>query len=242
MPTVIDISHYQPEVDFAAAKAGGLKAVIIKCTEGTGIFDDKFLSHVEAADEAGVAWCSYHFLRHGNAEAQMGFYLSKLSPRAGERVCIDYEDNACTLDDLHEAVNALLAFSDSDDLDLQITVYSGHLIKDQLGSKTDTLLAQRTSLWLAQYTTGTPTWPKGTWPMWSLWQYSDSEKIAGYNGPVDGDRFNGPDDALLKWIGPATQQPPQPAPDEDVPNVTVTLASDKPVSVTVAAGANVTLL
>src|SRR5215467_11045625 len=100
MPTVIDISHYQPEIDFEAAKTDGLKAVIIKCTEGSTILDDKFATHRQAADIAGLPWCSYHYLHHGNIEKQMIFYLSKLSPRVGERVCIDYEDNACTLDDL----------------------------------------------------------------------------------------------------------------------------------------------
>ena len=82
-------------------------------------------------------------------------YLDTINPVPGERMVIDYEEDGCTLDDLHEAVRALL----DDPRKLQVTVYSGHLLKEQLGDTRDDLLAKHTDLWLAQYTSGTPTWP-----------------------------------------------------------------------------------
>ena len=55
---------------------------------------------------------------------------------------------------------------------LQVTVYSGHLLKEQLNGTKNELLAEHTDLWLAQYTAGTPTWSQGTYPKWTMWQYS----------------------------------------------------------------------
>jgi hypothetical protein len=69
-------------------------------------------------------------------------------------------------------------------------------------------LAAHTDLWLAQYTTGEPTWPSGTYPLWTLWQYSESGNVNGISGSVDLDRFNGPEEDLLKWISPAVPEMP----------------------------------
>ena len=71
--------------------------------------------------------------------------------------------------------------------DLQVTIYSGHLIKEQLGSTKNDYLAENTSLWIAQYTTAAaPSWPTATWPLWSLWQYTDKATVDGITKPVDG--------------------------------------------------------
>jgi hypothetical protein len=42
-------------------------------------------------------------------------------------------------------------------------VYSGHVLKGQLGDSHDSELSQY-RLWLAQYTSGAPSWPKATFP------------------------------------------------------------------------------
>jgi len=72
------------------------------------------------------------------------------------------------------------------------------LIKTQLGTTRNGWLAANTSLWLAQYTTGLPSWPTGTWPNWSLWQYTDGGTVPGFSRPLDCDRFNGSDADFLK--------------------------------------------
>jgi GH25 family lysozyme M1 (1,4-beta-N-acetylmuramidase) len=52
----------------------------------------------------------------------------------------------------------------------------------------------RYPLWIADYTTGIaqPHSPLvGSWPTWSLWQYTASARVSGISGPVDMSRFNG---------------------------------------------------
>ena len=227
-PKCIDISHWQGFPDFAKVRAAGVIACIMKATEGMGFVDPNRARNFSAATKAGIKCCTYHWLKPGNARAQMAHFLATIDPVPGERMVIDYEEDGCTLADLKEAVQALL----DDPRDLQVTVYSGHLLKGQLGGKHDAFLADNTDLWLAQYTTGTPSWPTGTYPQWTLWQFSESGTVDGVDGgAVDLDRFNGPDEALLGWISPAAA--PKPIPDRPVIAIVIDTPNGIEVSVTV---------
>lgn len=202
-PIALDISHWQPDpIDWTKVKAAGVVGVIHKATEGTRITDKKLFSRAKAAMDAGLKWSTYHFLRQGSMSEQMDYYIGTINPVEGERVCLDHEDARVSLDDLIACVKAVR----TNRPDLQIAIYSGHLIKDQLAGNYNKVLAENTSLWLAQYTT-VPTWPMKTWPQWSLWQYTDKANVAGISGDVDGNRFNGSAENCAAWFGPAGQPP-----------------------------------
>jgi lysozyme len=230
-PKCIDISHWQGFPNFAEVEAAGVIAMIHKATEGVSYVDPNRSKNCSAAIAQGIAVATYHWLSPGvDPVAQMKFYLKTVDPVIGERVVIDYEEDGCTLDELKAAVQALL----DDPRDLQITVYSGHLLKEQLGSKHDAFLADNTDLWLAQYTTGTPTWPNGTYPTWMLWQYSESGIVDGIDGSkVDLNRFVGSDADLLAWISPAGGAPPFPQPGEKEVAIDITVPDGVTVSITI---------
>lgn len=196
---VIDLSHHNPTPDWTAIKAAGVVGVIHKATEGTRYSDDDRGPRLAAAFRAGLSIATYHFMRPGSISAQMDFYLKTIQPQRGERVILDYEDPNLSLTDLRLAVNYLW----SKQADLEITVYSGNLIKEQLGNSRDDLLT-KTSLWIAQYNNSGPKWPTATWPTWSLWQWTDKENVPGISAPVDGNKWNGTDDSLRRWFGPAS--------------------------------------
>lgn len=219
----IDISHWQNFPDFTKVKAAGVIAMIHKATEGSSYVDPNRAQNISNAIKAGIQCCTYHWLKPGDATDQMRFYLKTVDPVPGERVVIDYEEDGCTLDDLHEAVAFLL----DDSRLLQVTVYSGHLLKEQLDNDYDEMLANNTDLWLAQYTTGTPTWSDETYPAWTLWQYSESGSVDGIDGSlVDLNRFNGSDAELLAWISSAGAKPmPIPA------QIDITVIGDVVVSI-----------
>jgi lysozyme len=218
-PKCIDISRHQGFPDFAKVKDAGVIACIMKATEGTTYVDPSRIRNFSAAVREGIRCCTYHWLSPGNAKAQMTFYLRTVNPVPGERMIIDYEQDGCTLADLREAVQALI----DDPRGLQVTIYSGHLLKQQLGNVYDAFLSENTDLWLAQYTSGEPSWPKGTYRYWTLWQYSDKGSVDGIDGAaVDLDRFNGSDENLLKWISPG-ETAPQPAPPPDKVPVSIAL-------------------
>lgn len=225
--SIIDISHHQNEPDFAAMKAGSdVVGVILKATEGPFYVDPTFKSRREAARNAGFKVASYHFLKRGSVAQQMLHYLDVVHPARGERMIIDYEDPPCTLDDLRAAVKFLWAQAD---LDLQVTVYGGSKLEADLGNQRDELLA-KTSLWTAQYATTRPNWSTATWPVWTLWQFSDKGRVAGLNGPVDVSRFNGPVENCLTWFGPAVPVA-QPVKSEPVGDVVVAITLPPGVTV-----------
>jgi lysozyme len=226
----IDISHWQGFPNFEAVAADGVVACIMKATEGTSYVDPNRAENYIAATNAGIACCTYHWIKPGNPVNQMKFYLETVDPVPGERMVIDYEEDGCTLDELKEAVQTLMDYPKG----LQITIYSGHLLKEQLGTSHDTFLSEYTDLWLAQYTSGTPTWPSGTYPNWTLWQYSETGVVDGISDTnVDLNKFNGDNDALVKWISPAGSTPKPPLPSQDVVIVDITAPQSVHVSVTV---------
>lgn len=220
---VIDISHHQASVDFAKVKASGVVGVILKATEGSTIRDKTYADRKKAALDAGLPVASYHFMRPGNIDQQMAHFLTTVKPIKGERVILDHEDDKVPLSDLVKMTQILMA----DPADLQVTIYSGHLIKQQLGNKHDDVLAL-TSLWLAQYTTGEPSWPTGTWPHWTLWQYSDSGQVPGVGpGSCDRNHFNGSKENCIRWMTPASQLDPGSSPPAAaVEGDTMTIAID----------------
>lgn len=229
----IDISHHQDFPNFEQVRAAGVIAMIHKCTEGSSYVDPNRGKNCKNAIDAGIAVATYHWLSPGSSPTkQMQFYLDNLQPVDGERVVIDYEEDGCTLNDLHEAVEALLA----DPRNLHVTIYSGHLLKEQLNGSYDQLLSENTDLWLAQYTSGTPSWSKGTYPEWTLWQYSESGSINGISGSlVDLNRFAGSDEELLDWINPYKSiKPPRPKPEPEMATVHLNVQTSGLVEVSVA--------
>jgi lysozyme len=234
IPICIDISHHQGYPDFDEVRASGVLGVIHKATEGSTFIDDAHAENLANAKAAGLATATYFWIKPGDGRSQAEFYLSVIDPVHGERVVIDYEEDGCSLTTLRDAVQALLDFK----RDLQITVYSGHLLKEQLGDSCDDFLAEHTDLWLAQYTSDEAniSWPSGTYKQWSLWQYSESGTIPGIDDSyVDLDNFNGSDAAFLTWINPRGGFPmpvPPPEPSEMV-NVAVTAPDNISVRVTI---------
>jgi lysozyme len=229
---VIDLSHHNSTPNWSTIKSAGVTGVILKATQGVSYVDDTYVTRWHDALSAGLCVSSYHFLEAGNIEDQMAHFLDTADPLTGERLCLDYEDynGQCpTIDELCDAV----AYLWSKRPDVQITIYSGHAIKAALGDNLRYDALDNTSLWIAQYTSASsPTWPKQQWKTWSLWQWTDCETVPGISAPVDGNRWNGSTEALVKWMSPAKTPQPAPAPEpEDIPEVLldVTVSMSQPV-------------
>lgn len=214
IPICIDISHWQDFPDFEQVAASGVRGMIHKATEGTTYQDPNRKENCANAAEAGLLISTYYWIKPGDGRDQTNFYLDTIQPVIGERVCIDYEEAGCSLITLEDAVSTLLDAKK----ELKITVYSGHLLKEQLNGRND-FLAEETDLWLAQYTTGTPSWPDETYDQWMLHQYSESGVVPGIDDTyVDLNNFNGDEKEFIQWISPAGQKPvlPQPSAERDI--------------------------
>jgi lysozyme len=226
----VDLSHYQAGFDMEAFKADGGLGVILKASEGTSIFDSSYTTHRKNALVAGLAVASYHFFRSSDPTQQADWYLECANPTVGERVVCDVEDTTINKGSVQTFFERILAQRP----DLQLTVYTGNVGEEaeQKWGKFD-WLAANTSLWTCQYASTPSPWASETWPVWSLWQYTDQGKVAGFTGNVDCNSFNGSNDNFLTWMGPCAQPAPEPS---LVPTVTISVISDQPVNIQVSCG------
>lgn len=202
---VIDISHHQDSADFALAKASGVVGVIHKATEGSSNIDGRYTQRHQQAEAAGLLWGAYHFLRPGNMQQQAQHFISVTGINLDVYVA-DHEDPGVSLSDLKAFLREVQKLTGKQ----QLVIYSGHLLKDQLSGRDDELAQHR--LWLAQYTSGTPSWETATWPQWWLWQYTDSGSVPGITPPTDCNKYDGTTAELIdEWTsGGEPPAPPKP--------------------------------
>jgi lysozyme len=200
---VIDLSHYNPNPDFAAARQDGIVGVIHKATQGTGGIDPTYAATRAQAQAAGLMWGAYHFATGENPEAQAQHFLAVAGAGPGTLLALDFEHNptgpSMSLDQARAFVTIVQQATGR-----YPGLYGGSYLKELLGGA-DPVLAQ-CWFWLAEYGP-TPHVP-ANWPTWTLWQYTDGafgpepHEVAGI-GRCDRDMFNGSLDQLRKLWGVA---------------------------------------
>lgn len=183
-PTVVDLSHHNTVTDFKRLKLSGVQGVIHKATEGASFVDKVYGRRRNEAVQAGLLWGAYHFFKPGNVQAQVDHFLNvALSDNlviSGQDIllCLDHEDKACTINDVVTFLQLIEKRTGR-----KAVLYSGHVLKEQLGSSVHTYLASH-RLWLAQYgptPVSPPAFAKGPW----LWQYTDKGEVPGVVAPTD---------------------------------------------------------
>ena len=212
IPKVIDLSHHNTiPGDLMTTAAAGIVGVIHKLTEGATYVDNKVQARRYLADDAGLAWGVYHFLRPGNVKQQAKFFLDTgyaLGVIDDHTALVaDHEDEKVPAQDLKTFLDEVESITGRSPI-----VYSGHVLKDQLAGKG---YRPKRRLWLCQYTSGTPSLPEGVDKYW-LWQYTDKGSIPGVNSPVDLNTYDVSDaEFLASWAG-AEAPPPPPTPTKEV--------------------------
>jgi lysozyme len=191
---VVDISHHNgTSLDFHKAKAAGLVGIIHKATQGHGGVDPMYVSNRQKALAAGLLWGAYHFATGGDGVEQAEVFLATLGNVDKTLLVLDFEPNptgpSMSLEEARAFVTHVHAATGR-----WPGFYSGHYIKQLLGTNKDPILAN-CWLWLAQY--GPTAVVPPAWPTWTMWQYTDGSVNANAHSPVDGighcdrDRFNG---------------------------------------------------
>ena len=201
---VVDISHHNGNVNFAALRNAGILGVIHKATQGLGGDDPTYQSHRDAARQAGMLWGAYHFGTDSDGVQQAEKFLSTVGDVSNTLLALDFETNpagpSMSLEEarafvthVKEATGRFPGF------------YSGHDIKQKLGTASDSVLAN-CWFWLAQY--GPTAVVPPNWNRWTFWQYTDGAlgpeptEVPGV-GRFDRDMFNGSEDELRAFWGTA---------------------------------------
>ena len=221
---VIDLSHWNTVQSFASVKAAGVVGVIHKATEGNYNTDPEFRPRHADACEAGLLFGAYHFGTGNPVGEQVSRFCGEVGDHPDLLLALDLEDysNPMTLSQAREFIEGVEAR-----MGRSCVLYSGNRIKELLGSKVDPWWGTR-RLWLAHYTTGTPTC-QASWSTYWLWQFTDTGKVSGMSGDTDLNHFQGTHDALrAEWSGGDIIEPPttEPSPAEFI-TVTIKLTLPK---------------
>jgi GH25 family lysozyme M1 (1,4-beta-N-acetylmuramidase) len=201
---VIDLSHHNATVDLNAAKTAGILGVIHKATQGVGYTDPTYQTRRADAARADLLWGAYHFGTGSDGVQQADYFLKTVQPQPTDLLVLDFEANAqgpsMTLEEARAFVTHI-----HDKLGRWPGLYSGHYVKELLGTGTDPVLAN-CWFWLSQY--GPTAVVPPNWRNWTLWQYTDGAvgpepySVEGI-GRCDRDKFNGDIAALQSFWNPS---------------------------------------
>ena len=201
---VVDLYHGDAVTSFADAAKSGIRGIIHKATQGTTIADSAYAARRKSALAAGLLWGAYHFATDADVDAQVAHFLSVVQPDSATLVALDFEPYSNHTMRLAQARRFLLTVKQK--LGRRAVLYSGNLIKEQLGSKVDAFFGSH-RLWLAQY--GPVPKVQRSWKKPWLWQYSGDgigppphkvPGIPGANGHLDLNSYNGtPEQLATEW-------------------------------------------
>lgn len=216
---VMDVASYQPDTPafFQAAKAAGVKAVVIKLTEGSNpgsaYVNPKAANQISNARAAGLLIHAYHYAKFNgaaDARAEADWFTSnakKLGIGTESVMALDIEDGSNANPATNDA-NAFIqrvkdaGYPNTDVYSMASWFWSGRLSPAQLIPK---------NLWVANYGVSSP----GVDNV-GLWQFSSTYNIGGSNVDMSYD-FNGFYTQSRKPSTPAPSQPSKPNPAPSAP-------------------------
>lgn len=195
---VIDLSHWNVNVDFGLIKSNGIVAVIHKATQGIKYIDSSYKTRKIAAEKNGLLWGAYHFGTNDSGVLQANHFLKVVGNTSKILLVLDvepYKNKTMTLEQAEDFIKTVQIKTKQ-----IVVIYSNYNTLKTLSSS----FLIKSPLWIAFYSTPLRL-PPG-WNKWVLWQYTDGKKghsIYGNNGTVlsDRDMFNGSVNKLKEfWV------------------------------------------
>ena len=204
----VDVSYYQGTIDWAKAKAAGVKYAFVRVSDGNTFKDPKFVQNWTNTKAAGVIRGAYQFFRPSqNVTAQADLMIAAIGTyQPGDLPpVIDVEADgglapATVAARVRQWVDRVKAATGVNPI-----VYTGmYFWRDEVGGPTS---FANNPLWIAAYSSQCPNLPS-PWMRWTFWQHTDSGHVNGITGNVDMNKFNGDLAALQAFAGGSVTQPP----------------------------------
>lgn len=188
-PLVVDLSAYQPNVDFHKMAAAGIIGCIHKATQGRRWVDSWYAKHRSAALAAGMLWGAYHFFDFtGTPAEQADHFLAVADADKDTLVCLDWENvPPSNMEPTSAQAKAFLMEIEAK-LGRKALLYGGNVPKEQIRGVDAYFASHR--LWLCQYAshfTTQASWKNQPW----LWQNNGDSygpgphHLPGYPGLCD---------------------------------------------------------
>ena len=200
-PMVVDIYHADQVYDLKATAAAGIRAVIHKSSQGVNVQDSSYDERRKLVRSLGLLWGAYHFATDEDVGAQVENFLTTSQPDDNTLLVLDFEpnrNNTMALDQARAFMQLIL-----DKTGRRPAIYSGNLIKEELGKAIDPFFAQH-RLWISQY--GPTAKLPPTWKKYWLWQYTGDgigplpHTVPGIRGKLDLNIYDGtPEQLAAEW-------------------------------------------
>ena len=195
----IDVSHYQGDIDWAKLQEQDVKFAYIKATEGSKSVDDKFRENWEKSGETSMYVGAYHFFSFDSeGETQAQNYITTVGELSGKlvpAVDVEYygkkEANPPQKEDVVRELKDMLEKLE-ENYGAKPIIYTTYkvyykYIKDEFDDY---------PLWIRNVYFSPNVDLRGKW---TLWQYSDSGVLEGYQGDekyIDQNVFCGTEEEL----------------------------------------------
>lgn len=199
----VDVSHYQGEIDWPVLASQGIDFAYIKATEGSGFVDDKFVSNWENASKTSLKIGAYHFFSFDSeGETQAENYVQTVGSLGGKLLpVVDVEYYGDKFQNPPEKSAVVTELTD-----MLLALEQEYGVKPMIYT---------TYVVYYKYLQGEfdeyPLWIRNVYftpdvnlkDKWTLWQYSDTEVLEGYDGQekyIDVNVFQGGLDELNELI------------------------------------------
>jgi lysozyme len=219
----VDISVYEPRVDWRILRSQGVRFVMVRATSGIGYVDPRFAEHWAGARREGILRGAYHYLiAQQDPTQQANLFIRTVGSDRGELPPIlDFEDKYNETAPNKRVVDTGKAVLDRFEAAFarKPMVYSrrSYFLEHMVVAGKQPPWAKDYPLWVAQYPYVyeegmLPTQPEG-WQDWKFWQYSESAIIAGITDSLgrptetDLDWFRGTEAQLYSFAGVQMPQP-----------------------------------
>lgn len=190
---VIDLSHWNVNVDLGLVKSNDILAVIHKVTEGIHYRDFRYSSRQKEAEKLGLLWGAYHFGTNVNGFIQANHFLNNVGNTSNILLVLNVEPYKNRIMNKKQATRFIQRVQNK--TENRVVMYGSYnTLKNY-----STPFLTKNPLWIAHYNKSIKV-PLG-WNKWALWQYTDGKrgpkphKVNGI-GVCDRDKFNGSVDEL----------------------------------------------
>lgn len=236
----IDISQFQPTVDFNSLKSQ-IDFIIIRSSYGDGYIDKSFHSHRDQIKRNNIPHGYYHYSypQYNTPEAEAEWFLKVVGNlEEGELLCLDFEES------YSDPVGWCKRFLDH--ISNKLNGYKPVLYINLSTARAfnwNPVIQENYGLWLAQWDRNSnSSLPSTSWPVTAFRQYTDSETVSGIPGKVDGDVFYGDLNAFKSYgyKSPVVNLPIEPVipvpPSPPVPPLDPTVVTPTPPPAPIESG------
>jgi lysozyme len=191
----IDVSHFQGAIDWTGVQGAGKKLVLIKATEGIDLLDPQFNTNWQGAKAAGLVRGAYHFfVPEDDPTTQAEFFITNVQLSPGDMTpALDVEYSKDVDPEILQANVKIWLETVETAYGITPMIYTDVNFANEFLSSS----FGKYPLWIASFEEEAPT-VEGSWVSWDIWQYSERGNVAGIEGAVDLDVFQGTE---AQWQG-----------------------------------------